>query len=108
MNKLTSVLVCGAALALSACGGDSDSSGMTHYGSTTKPTTEACSVAGKTITGIKDKSCTYKNDSAQVDITLTCNNGKVVLDGKIGSSSSFQRATFSSGANVNGYILQCV
>lgn len=108
MNKLTSVLACSAALALSACGGDSDSSGMTHYGSTTKPTTEVCSIAGKTITGVEDKSCIYKDDSAQIDITLTCNNGRVILDGKIGNSSNFQGATFTSGANVNGYILQCV
>ena len=108
MHKFSILFVCGAALALSACGGDSDSSGMTHYGSTPTPTVETCSVVGKTITGTKDKSCTYENDSEQVDITLTCNNGKVVLDGKIGSFSNFTNAEVTSGAIVKGYVVQCV
>ena len=78
---------------------------MTHDGSTPTPTVETCSVVGKTITETKDKSCTYEHDSEQVDITLTCNNGKVVLDGKISSFSSFTNAEFISSAIINGYVV---
>ena len=109
MNKFVSVLMLGSALALSACGGDSDSSGS-YNSSTPKPTiptkNKACNITGNTVTGFANSSCLFENTSAQANIVITCNGNKMILDGKLGGFTS-AKSEYNSGANINGYILRC-
>ncbi|MDN3452413.1 MULTISPECIES: hypothetical protein [unclassified Psychrobacter] len=106
MNKFVSVLVLGSALALSACGGDSDSSGGSYTG-TVKPTpTKACNITGKTVTGISNDSCLFENASAEADMVITCTGSKMILDGKFGRLNT-TTSKYTSGSTINGYVLQC-
>lgn len=101
MNKLWGVVVLGAALGLSACGGDSDSSGSDAV---IRPTPPALAVCPSTRTGPNNvdvtvpnnASCTYSipsmnNGAAQ---TYTCNNGRVSSNGISGSSIQTNEYTF--------------
>ena len=120
MKTLTSVLLLGSALALSACGGDSDSSGSnttttkpatptqsnepTKPNQPTKPTKPAkpkdtCKVEGSNVYVPKEGSCTFTiekvNDGVQQ--TYQCSGGYVSL------------GTISAGGALNfgGYSIKC-
>ena len=74
MNKFLSVLVLGSALALSACGGDSDSSGGSYTG-TVKPTpTKAAETSAKSA---PNKSYDQPNSSSNLSLHFVL--GSVVL-----------------------------
>lgn len=119
MNKFFSVLVLGSALALSACGGDSDSSGS--YNSSTpkptptnptpnnpnptNPTSATCASTGTSpatvnVTVPNNGSCTYSasivNSGAKV--TYSCSNGTLNAGGSIHGSGSL---------NLNNYQFSC-
>lgn len=124
MNKFFSVLVLGSALALSACGGDSDSSGSnnntpdlptnpttpTTPTTPTKPTTPTtptlatCASTGTSpatvnVTVPNNGSCTYSasviNSGAKV--TYSCSNGTLNSGG----------VTAGGGINLNNYQFRC-
>ena len=115
MNKFLSVLVLGSALALSACGGDSDSSGSdnntpakpttpTAPATPTKPTSATCISTGTSpatvnVTVPNNGSCTYSapvvNSGAKV--TYSCSNGTLNSGG----------VTSGGGININNYQFRC-
>ncbi len=108
-NKLLSVLLLGAALGLTACGGDSDSSGSTNVTPTdpkpkppiiTPPaTTTTCQTTATDITVPNNSSCTFslpKYNSGAIS-TVTCNNGTVSLGG----------ITAGKGITINGVTISC-
>ncbi len=100
MNKVMSVLLLGAALGLTACGGDSDSSGS-YTGTDTPPTPaiKQCKSEGTNVFVPNDSSCTFAIPSVNSGVaqTYTCSNGRVSL------------GTVSAGNSLNfgGYIIQC-
>lgn len=116
MNKFVSVLVLGSALALSACGGDSDSSGSDINGSTpsngqspTKPnltTKKSCSVSGSTVNGLANDSCRFEDKDANANMVISCNGNTMTLDGNIGKFNS-SNSTYSRGTNIGGFVLLC-
>lgn len=107
MNKFFSVLVLGSALALSACGGDSDSSGSNNDTPDlpTNPTLATCASTGISpatvnVTVPNNGSCTYSasvvNSGAKV--TYSCSNGTLNAGGSIFGSGSL---------NLNNYQFRC-
>tara|TARA_R110002049_G_scaffold260818_1_gene436803 strand:- start:398 stop:763 length:366 start_codon:yes stop_codon:yes gene_type:complete len=119
MNKFVSVLVLGSALALSACGGDSDSSGSNNTTPAkptptnptpnnpkpTNPTSATCASTGTSpatvnVTVPNNGSCTYSasfvNSGAKV--TYSCSNGTLNAGGSIHGSGS---------VNLNNYQFSC-
>lgn len=110
MKKLTSILLLGTALVLSACGGDSDSSGSTTTTPPAKPNKptepikptkpkDTCKVEDKNVYVPKEGSCTFTiakvNDGVQQ--TYQCSGGYVSL-GNI----------YAGGAlNFGGYSIKC-
>lgn len=112
MNKFVSVLVLGSALVLSACGGDSDSSGSDPVLRSTpkpKPTptlpisatcpSTGISPATVNVTVPNNGSCTYSapvvNSGAKV--TYSCSNGTLNSGG----------VTSGGGININNYQFRC-
>ncbi len=131
MNKFFSVLVLGSALALSACGGDSDSSGSnnntpdlptnpttpTTPTTPTKPTTpttptkpnpgtqNSCNVSGNTVTGTNNSSCIFKNSTSNA--VISCSNAGLVVDGNIGGITLSKTTFVSKSTNLNGFDIKC-
>lgn len=111
MKTLTSVLLLGSALALSACGGDSDSSGSktTATKSTTsdkpneptKPTQpkDTCQVEGTNVYVPQEDSCTFTIEKVNngVQQTYQCSGGRVSL-GNISAGGAL---------NFGGYSIKC-
>ncbi|SLJ84888.1 hypothetical protein [Psychrobacter sp. DAB_AL43B] len=112
MNKLMGVFLLGAALSLTACGGDSDSSGS-YTGSNTTPPTQTdittkkpCNVSGTTITGLVKDSCRFEDKNADANMVIGCNGNTMTLDGKIGGFSS-SNSTYLKGTNIGKFVLKC-
>lgn len=106
MNKLISVLLLGTALSLTACGGDSDSSGSTTSKTTstdttptpTTPTNTQCNVEGANVYVPNEGSCNFSissfNDGDSQ--TYTCNGSSVNVGGITGRTIT-----------LGGYTIQC-
>lgn len=131
MNKFFSVLVLGSALALSACGGDSDSSGSNNNTpdspvptnptnptpttpakptptTPTKPnsgTQNSCNVSGNTVTGTNNSSCIFKNSNSNA--VISCSNTGLVVDGNIGGITLSKTTFVSKNTNLSGYDIKC-
>lgn len=111
MKELTSVFLLGAALALSACGGDSDSSGSTTTATPpakpNKPTEPAkptkpkdtCKVEGKNVYVPKEGSCTFTIAKVNkgVQQTYQCSGGYV----------SWGNISAGGALNFGGYSIKC-
>lgn len=110
MNKLMGIFLLGTALSLTACGGDSDSSGSntpaipTTPATPTKPTTptkpnngDACVSNGNEVL-VTTKGCNYSNSSMNngASIKYTCMDGRV-------SNGSITAKTI----NLNGITIKC-
>ena len=113
MNKFLGVALLGAALGLTACGGDSDSSGSTAVvpanptptnptptnPTPTNPTTTTCQTSGTDITVPNNGSCTFslpKYNSGAIS-TATCSNSRVTV-GSI---------TAGNGITLNDFTVKC-
>lgn len=132
MNKFVSVLVLGSALALSACGGDSDSSGSdnntpakpttptspTAPATPTKPTTppiltppttpagaSSCNTSSNIVAGKSSGSCTYVTSNSNA--TITCSTRGLVIDGNIGGFNSTNTTFVNNSAKINGIEFKC-
>ena len=126
MNKFLSVLVLGSALALSACGGDSDSSGSdnstpakpTTPTSPTAPTTppiltppttpagaSLCNTSSNIVAGKSSGSCTYVTSNSNA--TITCSTKGLVIDGNIGGFNSTNTTFVNNSAKINGIEFKC-
>ncbi len=109
MNKFVSVLVLGSALALSACGGDSDSSGsktVIRDPAPTPPTSTLplCNVAGNVVTGIKNGSCDYIASNS--DAAISCFKESLIVNGTINGYTSASRYV-SKSAKIDDIEFKC-
>ncbi len=132
MNKFFSVLVLGSALALSACGGDSDSSGSnndtpdlsTNPTTPTTPTTptnpntspiltppttpagaSSCNTSSNIVAGKSSGSCTYVTSNSNA--TVTCSTKGLVIDGNIGGFNSTNTTFVANSTKINGIEFKC-
>lgn len=108
MKNLITIALASSVLALTACGGDSSSSGNTHSSVTpasnpapaNNPSSNgnACAVSGTTVTATAS-GCTYSmaNVNSGADVTYTCSGGRV------SSSIGISAQTI----NLNGMTIQC-
>lgn len=116
LSVLAALLI--GSLSLTACGGDSDSSGSASTSTTTAPTTPpttnptttttspkptipACEVSGSNINGKKGSSCTFSipNYNSGATSTLNCPaSGGVDLGG----------ITAGKSVTLNNYTIQCI
>ncbi|WP_367103313.1 hypothetical protein [uncultured Psychrobacter sp.] len=110
MNKLMGVFLLGTALSLTACGGDSDSSGSNYSGKDTTPTTpdngqNTCDVVGNTVTGVANSDCQFTAENT--DAQITCTSTALVVDGTIGGITLSNTTFISNSTNIGGYSIQC-
>ncbi|WP_457857030.1 hypothetical protein [Psychrobacter pulmonis] len=116
MNKLLGVLLLGSTLFLTACGGDSDSSGSSYTGSNSaptnpntkpttppKPTIAKCKSEGKNVYVPREGTCTFAipNVNGGKESSYECSGNTVTLGSKISGGIS------AGSLNFNGYIVQC-
>ena len=108
MNKFSRILALSSVLVLSACGGDSDSSGSNNSTPTnptpTNPTLATCASTGTSpatvnVTVPKDGSCIYSVPfiNSGDKMTYTCSNGTLSSGGVISGG----------GLNFNNYQFRC-
>ncbi|MDA5132184.1 MULTISPECIES: hypothetical protein [Psychrobacter] len=116
MNKLLGVLLLGSTLSLTACGGDSDSSGSSYTGSNSAPTTPntqpttppkpsiaKCKSEGNNVYVPREGTCTFAipNVNGGKESSYECSGNTVTLGSKISGGIS------AGSLNFNGYIVQC-
>ena len=81
------------ALSLSAYGNDSDSNGS------------SCKVAGKTITGVDNSTCRFKDTNSYA--LITCVDGFIKVNGNFGSVILSNTTFTTKTNNINGFLVQC-
>lgn len=92
-HKLLILLLFGSALGSTAFAGDNDTDGS------------SCNVTGKTITGVDNSSCRFKDTNSYA--IISCVDASIKVNGNIGSDI-FSNTTFTTKiTTINGFLVKC-